>query len=222
MRAPSLPRSPYALAQLRALRVELSDGQEVRWEFSPMPILAFAEPSRSARQKRPTSLWIVGGGYRIAWNAKGVPRMLVRQGPTGLEPVPIEQARRENPEVVRTFQRGHGGEAPTRAVRGVIRAVPRDMVVLGKVVAIEYPDRKGDSDPQGPVSAPHRAEYGHDIEYRPARPTLVTNQAGDGLWFVGGSEAVVNGWLYDARPTRNSRVRSTARKTGRKSVGGHK
>jgi hypothetical protein len=218
MRRPPLPRSLYALAQLRALKLELPDGTEVRWEFSPMPILAFAEPSPSPRQKRPTSLWIVGGNYRVAWDAGGVPR-LTRQGPLGLDAVPIERARRENPEVVRLFQRGHGGEEPTRAVRGVVRAVPKDLIVLGKVTSIEYPDRKGDSDPQGPVSAPHRAEYGHDI-YRPARPTLVTNRACDGLWFVGGSEAVVNGWLYDARP--HSATRPTSRKPTRKTVGGHK
>lgn len=203
-RRPPVPRRPLGLAPLRALHVVLPSGERVRWEFEPMPVLAFGRSSPSERRKLPTHLWLAGRGYRVTWEADGTPRLLTRQGPSGLEPIPVEEARARHPGVVERFRRGHGGEAPTRAFRGRIRPLPRVPLAIGRVVGIEYPDRKGQSDPQGLVVAPRKAEYLHEIELPGARPFLVTNRAGDGLWLAGGFEAVVDGWLHDVRPRRRA------------------
>lgn len=199
-RRPTVPARPLGLAPLRALHVELPSGEVVRWEFAPMPILAFERASPSERHKVPTTLWLAGGGYRVAWNAHGTPHLVTRQGPSGLERISVREARAAHPEAVERFRKGHGGEAPTRAVRATLRPFPAEPRYVGTVTALEYPDNKGESDPQGFVPRGRKAEYKHDIELPGARPFLVTNLAGDGLWLAGGSEAVVDGWLHDARP----------------------
>lgn len=158
------------------------DGQREVWSFDPRPRLVFTR-----RTKR---MWVMGGGFRIDGNG-----FHNHRGASGLQRESVEAARNDPALAaqLREFWRTHSQLDPIEAVSGVIR-VPRAVVALGTLVSIVYRTDRRDGD--------GRSEWIHTMEdegVAPGRawkaPTVLTDPAGTGLYFAGGTYRVIDGWL---------------------------
>jgi hypothetical protein len=158
------------------------DGERETWTFDPRPRLVFTR-----RTKR---LWVLGGGFKI--DGDGFHN---HHGASGLRRERVEVARNDpamQPQL-REFHRTHSNLDPIEAVSGVIRA-PRAVVALGTLASIVYRTDRRDGD--------GRSEWIHHMEdegVAPGRawapPMVLTDPAGTGLYFAGGTYRVIDGWL---------------------------
>jgi hypothetical protein len=177
---PALPRPSQVqpFGPLMWLEMTYAHGRRSEtWDFSPRPWLTYSLPTRAEPRPR---MWVVGGSFQI--DQRGFRNL---RGPVGLQRIPVAEAQRQAPAQARRYVDTHYGAEATQAVEGELER-PKILVVVGWLDAIAYETDRNDGD--------GLSNWRH-VFSRKESPMICTSTHGRGLYFVGGSYSVRQGWL---------------------------
>ena len=155
-------------------------GRVEQWRFDdPQPRLCFGALTDTARGR--SSLWILGGSYRV--DARGFRPV---RGRSRLERLDLDGTSRQSAAVVDRYKRTHGWREPVEALRASL-VIPDELVPLGDLYAVTYDADKGDG------TYPYR----HPFELT-ARPLVCCDASGSQLFVIGGAYTVTPHGIEDA------------------------